>query len=185
MKSLGLSVGIKMIPKRVFLWDQVSFSLLIIMTGFRKGYLLSHFKQKILEIWEICKRGQRCAPWSYTQLKRSFPWSKALLIYWWIILTKYLLFPIAASSTLAQQPWLRKNQVCGRVMLHQPEVMPSPGGLEAMILWFLILWYRNTRRIEAINDSEYDTINDSLNLLLRHYANNIESFQLCDSLWVY
>ena len=49
MKSLGLSVGIKMIPKRVFLWDQVSFSLLIIMTGFRKGYLLSHFKQKILE----------------------------------------------------------------------------------------------------------------------------------------
>ena len=38
-------------------------------------------------------------------------------------LTKNLLFPIAASSTLAQQPWLRKNQVCGRVILNHPEVM--------------------------------------------------------------
>ena len=151
MKSLGLSVGIKMIPKRVFLWDQVSFSLLIIMTGFRKGYLLSHFKQKILEIWEICRRGQRCASWSYTQLKRSFPWSKALLIYWWMILTKYLLFPVAASSTLAQQPWLRKNQVCGRVMLHHPGVIPSPGGLEAMytlILDIIIQEYSKNRRYQ-------------------------------------
>ena len=165
MKSLGLSVGIKMIPRRVFLWDQVAFSLLIIMDlGFSKGYLLSHFKQKILEIWEICRRGQRCASWSYTQLKRSFPWSKALLIYWWIILTKYILFPIAASSTLAQQPWLRKKSGLWQGDAASPWSDTFTRWLRGYvycILWFLILLYRNTRRIEGINDSEYDTINDS------------------------